>query len=206
MVISRARLTTTLAKSSPFKRLSVILCILLGSCSSGQTASDPKILQVLKAEQTADRIVIGMKYGDRLEYFDATDGNSVRKVSFPVQSQNPAVSLDLRAAGTVPTSSDGRWLASCQESNCAISEKLNQARHLQISRKDVLTPIYWSPDDRFVFLVRKGPTWRHPARCSLEDEWDVTVYEIATGLQGVVTTVCGGFPYGSLRWYKLTAD
>jgi hypothetical protein len=203
MVISCARLT--LARSSSLRRLSLIVCVLLESCSSGQIISDPKSLQLLKAEQLAERIVIGMKYGDRLEYFDTTAGNSVRSVPFPVHSQNPAVSLDLQADGAVQTSSDGRWLASCQESNCAISEKLNQARHLQISRKDVLTPIYWSPDDKFIFLVRRGPTWRHPARCSLEDEWDVTVYEIATGLQGVVTTVCGGFPYGSLRWYKLAA-
>ena len=73
-------------------------------------------------------------------------------------------------------------------------------------RKGILTPLYWSPDGRFVFFVRQGPTWRLPPRCSLEDERDVTVHDLAQGGEDIVSTVCGGFPYGGLRWYKLMVD
>ncbi len=100
-----------------------------------------------------------------------------------------------------------KWTAHCNKSaECQISKVADPSKSFSVSRKGILTPLYWSPDERFVFYVREAPRWRSPHRCSLEDERDVTVYDLTQGREDIVSTVCGGFPYGGLRWYKLMID
>lgn len=186
------------------KAASLVICLPLTACASGSSTA-PKLLNALKAEQQANHIVIGYENGNALEYIDTTAENVFRRVSLTIHTQSVR-SIELRGAGGVATSSDGKWVASCSDkSSCTISEKSDSRKRFSVSRKNVLTALYWSPDDKFVFLVEKAPKWRLPVRCPLEDERDVTVYEIATGTNGVLITVCGGFPYGSLSWYELSA-
>jgi hypothetical protein len=163
------------------------------------------LLDALESEQHANHFVIGYKDGDALGYIDATAGNTFKRAFLSIQPKNLR-SIELRGTNEVHSASDGKWTASCtDDTTCEISEKGNPSRKFSVSRKDALTAFYWSPDDRLVFVIEKAPNWRFPPRCSLEDERDVTVYDIATGTSGVLTTVCGGFPYGSLRWFELSA-
>jgi hypothetical protein len=149
-----------------------------------------------------DHIVIGYQNGERLSYIDTTAGNAFKEVSMPVVKPAPQ-GLELRGAAAGGASPDGKWNTSCADrSNCTVTRKLD-SRSFAVSRKRALTSLYFSPDSKFAFLVEKAPNWRFPLRCSLEDERDVIVYDTNTGAKSVLTTVCGGFPYGSLRWYEL---
>ena len=186
------------------KTVGPIVCLLLTACASGNGRLSPKLLESLQTEQQANHVFIGCGCGNGLEYIDTTSGNSIRTVSLSPQTRSSARSLDIRAGNGVQYSSDGKWIASCDEkSNCTVSEKSDPNRRISVPRKDILTPLDWSPDEKLIFFVRTAPRWRLPIRCSFEDEWDVNVLEIPTGLHGVLTTVCGGFPYGSLRWYEV---
>jgi hypothetical protein len=164
------------------------------------------VKESVQLEQTANHTVIGRRDGGRLEYLDMTSKGAFTTVSFSERLEVTATSIDL-TKGDETSSSDEKWTAHCKKnSECQISKVGDPGKTFSVSRKGILTPLYWSPDGRFVFFVRQGPTWRLPPRCSLEDERDVTVYDLAQGREEIVSTVCGGYPYGGLRWYRLTAD
>jgi hypothetical protein len=181
----------------------LLLCLLVGCAPAASGA--PQILDALRAEQQTNHIVIGYKSGEQLEYIDTSAGNAFRQVSMPGTAPEPQ-SIELRGTTGVRISSDGNWVASCADGPiCRISRKADERKNFPVSRTKALTPLYFSSDAKFVFLVEKAPNWRFPLRCSFEDERDVIVYETATGMKSVLTTVCGGFPYGNLRWYDISA-
>jgi hypothetical protein len=164
------------------------------------------VKEAVELEQTANNTVIGRKDDGRLEYLDMTSDGAIRTVSFSVRLEIRTISIDLTKGDELSTS-DEKWTAHCgRNAECQISKVADPSKSFSVSRKGILTPLYWSPDERFVFFVREAPAWRSPHRCSLEDERDVTVYDLTQGRDDIVSTVCGGFPYGGLRWYKLIAD
>ena len=65
----------------------------------------------------------------------------------------------------------------------------------------IVTPLHWSPDGRLLLFVRDLATWRNPVRCGFDNEHDVVVYDIATGKELIIRTVCGGYPYREFGWY-----
>lgn len=185
--------------------LGALLCILLVGCSRDAKASST-VKEAVELEQTANNTVIGRKDDGRLEYLDMTSDGAIRTVSFSVRLEIRTTSLDLSKSDET-SSLDEKWTAHCnRNAECQVSKVADPTKSLSVSRKGILTPLYWSPDERFVFFVREAPKWRSPHRCSLEDERDVTVYDLTQGREDIVSTVCGGFPYGGLRWYKLMAD
>lgn len=189
------------AAGAIFRVVNLTICLSISACGRRPEASS-KLLSDLGAEQSTNHFAIGYKEDEAFEYIDpATKGAFIR---VPRLIQPTGVqSIDLKAANGVQSSSDGRWIASCSgDQACKVSERDNPAEQFVVSRKHALTPLYLSPDGRFAFLVEGAPNWRFPRRCSLEDERDVTVYDIVADTSGVITTVCGGFPYGSLRWYE----
>jgi hypothetical protein len=185
--------------------LGIILCTLLAGCSREVKVSST-VKRAVEFEQTASNTVIGRKDNSRLEYLDMTSDGAIRTVSFSVLQEVRTTSVDLTKSDET-SSSDEKWTAHCnRNAECQISKVGDPSRSFSVSRKGILTPLYWSPDERFVFLVRQAPKWRSPSRCGLDDERDVTVYDLTQGREDIVNTVCGGFPYGGLRWYKLMAD
>jgi len=175
---------------------------MLTSCAPAATTSS-QVLDALRTNQQMGHIVIGYQNGGRLVYIDTTAGNSFKEISMPAAEPAPQ-GLELRGATGVLTSPTGNWNASCATgSDCTVTLKADARKRFSVSRKRALTPLYFSPDSSFAFLVEKAPNWRFPLRCSLEDERDVIVYDTNTGTKSVLTTLCGGFPYGSLRWYEL---
>lgn len=179
------------------------LCSLTACAPASNTS--PQMMQALQTEQVTSRLVIGYQDGRRLAYIDATAGDAFKEISMPAAEPAPQ-SLELKGAAGVLTSPDGNWSASCAiGSDCTVSLKQDSKKRFSVSRKRALTPLYFSPDSSFAFVVEKAPNWRFPLRCSFEDERDVSVYDTNTGAKSVLTTVCGGFPYGSLRWYELGA-
>jgi hypothetical protein len=185
--------------------LGALLCILLVGCSRDAKASST-VKEAVELEQTANNTVIGRKDDGRLEYLDMTSDGAIRTVSFSERQEVRTTSIDLTKSDEM-SSSDEKWTALChRNAECQINKVADPSKSFSVLRKGMLTPLYWSPDGRFVFFVRQGPTWRLPPRCSLEDERDVTVYDLTQGREDIVSTVCGGFPYGGLRWYKLMAD
>jgi hypothetical protein len=188
--------------ASCIEAITLALCLPLAACLSGSGMS-PELLEALRAEQQMAHSVIGFRDGDTFDYIDVTAGNKFKRVRQSLR-QETTRSIDLGNTEGPQESTDGKWIASCTDRlTCKISERDGLGTQFAVSRKDALTALYLSPDDKLAFWVAKAPNWRFPPRCSLEDERDVTVYEVSTGVRGALVTVCGGFPYGSLRWYKL---
>jgi hypothetical protein len=175
----------------------VLLCILVAGCSRDAKASST-VKEAVELEQTANHIVIGRRDDGRLEYIDMTSGGARTTVSFSNRQEIPIVGIDLRKSKGI-NSSDKKWVGRCnKKAKCQITKVGDANKTFLVSRKDILTPLYWSPDGRFVFFVRQAPRWRFPLRCSLED--------LTQGGEDIVSTVCRGYPYGSLSWYKLTEE
>jgi hypothetical protein len=184
------------------KILWVPLLCMASSCAPAANTSS-QVLDALRTDQQMGHVVVGYQNGERLTYIDTTAGNSFKEISMPATEPAPQ-GLELQGAEGVRTSPDGNWNVSCAGGpSCTITSKLGSKKSFSVARKKALTPLYFSPDSRFALLVEKAPNWRFPLRCSLEDERDVIVYDTSTGARSVLTTVCGGFPYGSLRWYEL---
>lgn len=179
-----------------------LLCNFLVGCSRFDKASST-VKETVRLEQTAKHMVIGRKDDSRLEYLDMTSDGAIRTVPFSPQLEVKTISLDLANGGQTSSSTE-EWTAQCsKQAKCQISKIDEPSESFVLSRNGILTPLYWSPDGRFVFYIREAPKWRLPHRCSLEDERDVTVYDLTQHRNAIVSTVCAGFPYGGLRWYKL---
>src|SRR5579883_2616497 len=156
--------------------LGAFLCILPVGCSRDAVKASSSVKEAVEREQTANNTVIG-----RLEYLDMTAGGAIRTVSFSLRLETKTLSIDL-TKGDELSSSDEKWMAHCgKNEECQISKVGDPSKTFSVSRKGILTPLYWSPDERFVFYVREAPKWRSPHRCSLEDERDVTVHDLTQG-------------------------
>lgn len=182
---------------------SLAACFSLAACSSGPNMT-PKLRDALTAEQTANHVVIGYVEQYSLEYIDLTAGSAFKRDFVPVHPSSGRT-MDVRDVNGTRESPDGKWTASCTDAvACQISETSDPSRRFSLPRDRVLTAIKWAPDERLAFVVEKAPNWRFPPRCSFDDEWDVVVYDFSRGASGILTTVCGGFPYESLGWYELS--
>jgi hypothetical protein len=180
------------------------LCVAQIGCAASNATTSSQISRALKTEQTENHIAIGRKDNAHLEYIDMTADGALSRASFSAQQESPVTSIDLSRSDELQ-SSDQIWKADCpaRKAECTISEAGNPNRKFSVLRKGLLTPIYWSPDGKFIFYIRQAPRWRFPPRCSFEDERDVMVRDLTEESEGVVSTTCGGYPYGSLRWYRL---
>jgi hypothetical protein len=149
-------LPSSCAMRAALKATSLIICLSLVACRS-EPGTPPGVLEALEAEQHANHIVIGYLDGEALEYVDSTSGNAFRHVFMAIKPTSVR-SIDLRSGSGVKESSDGKWIASCGDrSNCTVSEKDEPGMRFSVSRGDALTSLEWSPDDRIVFWVKKGP-------------------------------------------------
>jgi hypothetical protein len=88
---------------------------------------------------------------------------------------------------------------------CTLLDSKSGKKEAQFASKNVKTPLYLSPDGKLFMFVRDNTHFRLPLRCGWDDEHDVVVYEVASRRQSVITTVCGGYPYTELRWYRKSA-
>jgi hypothetical protein len=186
--------------------LTLLFGSLLSSCHAASQVDDNHARIIAKSEQQRCRIVIGQKYQDHLEYLDALSNFAFQSAPLPLKNPTDAANLNVNQSGQNDfTSQNLGWKAHCTDNVCLISGGVATELRIQIQRKSLLTPLFPSPDGKLIFYVVKGPTWRSPARCSLEDERDITLVDLTSGKQGVVRTVCGGFPYEILRWYDLSS-
>ena len=179
-------------------------CGVMISCHAVPAMDDRNAKDLLRTTESSGGFVIGERYQDHLEYLDATTDYGFHSAPLSGDMSEGATTLDLTRAGQKQfVSSDSKWTAKCSNDRCELLNQTFTHRAIWISRKSLLTPLFWSPDHRLVFYIVKGPTWRTPARCSMEDERDIVLADLASGKQGVVRTVCGGFPYERLRWFTL---
>jgi hypothetical protein len=182
----------------------LILCGMLTSCHAAPTTDDTYVEDLLQKMQACCGLVIGENYQGHLEYLDVLSDYAFHSVPLSPDMFHETTSLDLTRKGQNSfVSSDSEWRAKCSGNHCDVSSQTSPHGAIWISKERILTPLFWSPDNKFVFFIVKGPTWRTPARCSMEDERDIVLVELASGKQGVLKTVCGGFPYELLRWFSL---
>lgn len=197
---------TGISGPAAVKRIIIIsaglLFVIQAGCSSSRSERPSYVVRALQREQTESHFVIGRGGTRQLEYLNMDEGGRISTANFPTPEIVQGVSLDLRKGGNV--TSDGAWKADCTEESCTVIQTANAQNSFAMSLKGILTSLYWSPDSKFVFYVRKAPVWRVPPRCSLEDERDVVVRDLTQHREGIVSTVCAGFPYTELRWYRVT--
>jgi hypothetical protein len=189
------------------KRRRIVLLVMTGvltACHSAKLVTDDQNAQLLLQQEQQNRgLVIGQDYHGHLEYFDASMNFGSRSSVLPVDVSVQTSKLDIPLAEQKTQSSNGVWDVECHKTHCIIGKHRLTSVHFSIERDRLLTPIYWSPDESFGFYILNGPTWRTPSRCSMEDERDIVLVDSKSGKQGVVKTVCGGFPYDQLRWFVL---
>ena len=195
----------------PFHRkIGVVLlfgCGMLTSCHATPPMDDGYAKALLQRMQKCCGLVIGENYQGHLEYLDVLSDYTFHSVPLSPDMSGQAASLDLTSKGQDNfVTSDSEWSARCLGSRCSVSSRKLSNKSISISRDNILTPLFWSPDKKLIFYITKGPTWRTPARCSMEDERDIVLVEITSGKQGVIKTVCGGFPYELLRWFSLPGN
>lgn len=166
--------------------------------------------QTANSNQTArplapGELVIGLDQYGRLQYFSPVNG---KWAETPTPSSTPAVDLNLgtgpngQAAGAWRQSKEG-WSADCSGNNCTITHMGDGRKEFSMSRKNLLSPLHFSPDGSKFFFIKKSPAWRVPPKCHLEDEYDLYVQNVADKNAKSVAVICGGFPYQALRWYQL---
>jgi hypothetical protein len=194
------------SRLNAFKTIIVIatgfLSLNQSGCFSGKSEESWQVNRALQREEKVSRIVIGRRDGTSFDYLNMKEGGRITTLQGSSQETVP-ISIDPRQGSNV--SSDGTWKTECtQQTNCNVTQLGNTANSFHVSLQDLLTPLYWSPDANFVFYVRKAPVWRLPPRCSFDDERDVIVRDVTEHRESVVSTVCAGYPYGALRWYRLT--
>ena len=185
---------------SPILAALLLATVCLVACS--HRANDRLVTEALAREQAASGLVLGLEVNGHLEYLDMTTGETVSTGTMSELQDVSAATIDLQRGNDV-ASSDGQWSAECDDpGECRLSSKGAPEDAFTVWRPDMLSSLYWSPKGTFVFYVRKAPSFRLPLRCSFEDERDVIVRDLRLRQEGVVRTVCGGFPYRSLRWYR----
>lgn len=198
---------TALENSNLFQQVTAWglgICLLFPGWSQDTNAS-PQVKDALRLEETAQHTVIGVKLaspGDvgELEYLDMISGGEYiehRTLRFYEREEAGATSIDITKNEEI-FSADKKWTAHCdKKEECRISKVSDPSQSFSVSRKGILTPLFWSPDEEFVLFVRRAG-WSNLLHCLFEDRYSVMVYDIAQARAGIVTTVCGGFPYAGL--------
>lgn len=186
-----------------FAALVLSFCMSLASCHAEPTVgADMHAKQMLENAQERQGLVIGQNYSGHLEYFDA--GKNFDSRTAPIPTSAKLSTLSFPSTGQPDFSAhEDEWNVECHAGKCLVQNNQRRGASFSIEQSRLLTPIYWSPDGHLGFYLQKGPTWRSPARCSMEDERDIVLIDVTSGKQGIVRTVCGGFPYDQLRWFIL---
>lgn len=139
------------------------LCLLSPAWSQDANAP-PRLKDALRLEETAQHTVIGVRvtgrgYVGELEYLDMiSDGEYIehRTLRFYEREEAGATSIDIRKNDEM-VSSDKKWTAHCdKKEECRINKVAEPGKSFSVSRKEVLTPLYWSPDEKFVLFVRRA--------------------------------------------------
>jgi hypothetical protein len=192
-VLTRGQ-TDTMVTGTPWLAL---LCVLFGALSLGcrRQVEDGPITRVLRAYQSRG-IVIGNLNSPDFESIDFKV-NSQPELSSTPQGVYQRVGVP---NASLQKAADGR-ISGCDKEQCTISDPKDDSRTVLFKSTGVLTPLYWSPDGRYLLFVRTLPTTRLPLRCRGDEEHDVLVYEPVSRTEEIVTTVCGGYPYRRFGWF-----
>jgi len=104
--------------------------------------------------------------------------------------------------GTWPSASpDGKWISyRDSEGRFVLVDGGGQTKRSLFGGKNILTPLYWSPDSEYFMYVAKTAAWRG---FNCLDAKDVIVYRLQDGQSGPVYGLCEGYPYSVLRWFQL---
>jgi hypothetical protein len=175
-----------------FILISTIFLYALTGCAKGQ---DSMVLTKLRAEQTISGVVIARKNYQQLEMLAVTQELNAERILVPITA--------VIADSTASEENVGEWASSCDSKICTISNRKTGATQT-IDAGGIIVPPQWSPDGKLAFFIRQVKGFRLPIRCSLEDERDLIVYDPTNQSQVRATVLCGGYPYSSLRWYKIT--
>src|SRR6266513_2122740 len=148
------------------KKILEVTILLTTFCLSASALRRDRSTDVRLAMKTEleNRIVVGFQGNSEFLFIDPTAEGEFRHTSIPVESKNGRI-LTLKDGEEVQTS-DREWIGSCKhKANCTISNRHDPNKKLVLKFKGILTALYWSPDDKFVFYLRNAPAWRLPVRC-----------------------------------------
>ncbi len=105
-------------------------------------------------------------------------------------------------SGTWPSwAPDGKWISYRNpEGRFVLVDAAGPITRSLFDGKNILTPLYWSPDSQYFMYVAKTAAWRG---FNCLDAKDVIVYRLHDGQSDPVYGLCGGYPYWVLRWFQL---
>lgn len=169
----------------------LFVMLLLGCLSAEQR----QLLSILKGYQEK-KVLIGNLNDTNFEFIDFEKGLK------PELSRNPHGEYQRIGMPNAPSqkTTDGR-IATCDDKQCTIFDPNSNFTRTLFKSDHVVTPLYWSPDSQLLLFVRNVTKLRLPLRCGWDDEHDVVVYDLSSGKEAIITTVCGGYPYKQLGWY-----
>lgn len=128
---------------------------------------------------------------------------------FVYEEKGAVLTYDLRSKekqrvglGTWPSASpDGKWISYRNpEGRFVLVDASGQTARALFDGRNILTPLYWSPDSEYFMYVAKTSAWRG---FNCLDAKDVIVVRLRDGENGPVYGLCEGYPYSALRWFQL---
>lgn len=108
-------------------------------------------------------------------------------------------------AGTSPSwSPDGKHMIYRTVKNWFVfADPSGSVQRSLLDGKDVLTPLYWSPDSEYLMYLTKS---KASGSLNCPDARDVVAYRLRDGQSAPVYQVCEGYPYWMLRWIRLPSN
>lgn len=147
----------------------IALFLLSVACASNSDKNKPqqKLLEAMRTEQQSSQIVIGFQNSGSpfTEFMDTTAGMTMKRVAPPEIPSEPAT-LRMKETKEAQYSSNGKWVMTCHKALCTITDAVDRSKRFSFSKKNILTPLSWSPDNKFMFFIRKAPSWRFPPAVS----------------------------------------
>jgi hypothetical protein len=169
------------------------------------------MLQELVGLQKAKHLTIGRRDRDRLEFIVFGERPELRKtqlsgtVAAQLNVQNPEsrlATVEGRTDGQ--RSPDGKWMTfRTPEDTFVLADAMGKVQRTLLRGSQILTPLYWSPDSRYLMYVETSGTWDWGCGRYLQDGRDIMVYRLSDGESGRVFQVCQGYPATFFEWLVL---
>jgi hypothetical protein len=187
------------------------ICILVAvSISCGRPPLSNDVLDELAELQRNTGITIGFQ-GDQDVDFIRFDRDREMRVTglLPdevrmIERSSPAQPVSVPNGSDGQRSPDGRWITYRTNTNVfVLANSGGHSSQALFEGSDVLTPLYWSPDSRYLMYVLRSKRFDENALRTLADGLDLMILRVRDRKGGRLLQFFEGFPFASLRWIKL---
>lgn len=178
------------------------------SCSVKELPSD--LFDDLSEMEEKERITVGWIYQDReLTLIVYRSKPEIQVCLIPANVERSILVENFKPIridnGTdAMQSPNGLWITyRTRDDELVLADANGKIQRTLFQGNRVVTPLYWSPNSRYLMYVEKGGVFDLAGLQNMSDAFYVMIYRLRDGERGPINVSWSGYPHWNFRWIRI---